>query len=107
MYIDMTVLDQECTRLACLMAERGMDHLTLPPSRSPQEEDAALEAEFSVELEKSFDKIVAAGSDAECVLPSMLMQMVGKLTALATELSLRSDRDAAEVIRSIGGGSGR
>lgn len=31
------------------------------------------------------------------------MGMAGKLTALATELSLRSDRDAAEVIRSIGG----
>lgn len=103
MYVDMTVLDQECVRLACLMADRGMDHLILPPPRSPQEEGAALEAEFSAELEKSFDRIVAAGSDAECVLPSMLMQMAGKLTALATELSLRGDRDAAEVIRTIGG----
>ncbi|MER0476829.1 hypothetical protein ABR737_00400 [Streptomyces sp. Edi2] len=103
MYIDMTVLDQECVRLAYLMTDRGMEHLTLPASRSPQEEGAGLEAEFSVELGKSYARIAEAGSDGECILPSLLMVMAGKLSALATELSLRSDREAAEVIRSIGG----
>ncbi|MEU1312625.1 hypothetical protein ABZ419_27550 [Streptomyces cinnamoneus] len=102
MYVDMAVLDQECVRLACLMADRGMEHLTLPEARSPEEQGAALEAEFSTELGKSYARIAAAGSDEECILPSLLMGMAGKLSTLATELSLRSDRDAAEVIRSIG-----
>ncbi|MFJ2278807.1 hypothetical protein ACIOEZ_32185 [Streptomyces sp. NPDC087866] len=103
MYIDMKVLDQECIRLACLMAERGMEHVTLPAARTPQEEGAALEAEFSQELGRSYARIAAAGSDEECILPSLLMEMAGKLSTLATELSLRDDRDAAEVIRTIGG----
>lgn len=63
MCVDMVVLDQECVRLACLMADRGMESLTLPRSRSPQEEGAALEAEFSAELGKSYARIAAAGSD--------------------------------------------
>ncbi|MFG2881082.1 hypothetical protein ACGFYV_01920 [Streptomyces sp. NPDC048297] len=37
MYVDVTVLDQECVPLACLMADRGMEHLITPPARSPQE----------------------------------------------------------------------
>ncbi|MFJ2589685.1 hypothetical protein [Streptomyces sp. NPDC087538] len=103
MYVDMTVLDEECTRLACLMADRSMERLTVPEVRSPEEQGADLEAEFSSELEKSYIRIAAAGSDPECILPSMLMDMAGKLSILATDLSLRSDRDTAEVIRSIGG----
>ncbi|UQI49820.1 hypothetical protein M1P56_35615 (plasmid) [Streptomyces sp. HU2014] len=99
----MAVLDQECVRLACFMADRGMEQLTLPSARSPEEEGAALEAEFSAELGKSFARIAAAGSDEACILPSMLMGMAGKLSCLAVELSMRSDRDTAEVIRSIGG----
>jgi hypothetical protein len=85
------------------MADRGMDQLTLPSARSPQEEGVAMEEAFAAELGKSYARIAAAGSDEECILPSMLMAMAGKLSILATELSLRSDRDAAEVIRSIGG----
>lgn len=103
MYIDVTALDQECVRLACLLADRGMEHLTLPADGSPQEQGAALEDEFSAELGKSYTRLAEAGYDEECILPSMLMVMVGKLAILATELALRSDRDAAEVIRSIGG----
>ncbi|OYP10227.1 hypothetical protein CFC35_41255 [Streptomyces sp. FBKL.4005] len=102
-YVDMAVLDQECTRLACLMADRSMEHLTVPEARSPEQQGADLEAEFSSELEKAFIRIAAAGSDPECILPSMLMEMAGKLAILATDVSLRSDRDAAAVIRSIGG----
>ncbi|MEU3279228.1 hypothetical protein [Streptomyces antibioticus] len=103
MYVDMSALDEECTRLACLMADRSMEHLTIPEARSPEEQGAQLEAEFSSELEKSFARIAAAGSDPECILPSMLMEMAGKLAILATDVSLRGDRDAATVIRSIGG----
>ncbi|ORT54662.1 hypothetical protein [Streptomyces sp. CB03238] len=103
MYVDMAVLDQECVRLACLMADRSMEHLTVPEARSPEEQGAALEAEFSAELGKSYARIAAAGSDEECILPSLLMEMAGKLSILATDVSLRSDRDAADVIRSIGG----
>ncbi|MGW1037593.1 hypothetical protein [Streptomyces antibioticus] len=103
MYVDMAALDEECTRLACLMADRSMEHLTVPEPRTPEEQGAALEAEFSGELERSFARIVAAGSDPECILPSMLMGMAGKLAILATDVSLHGDRDAATVIRSIGG----
>ncbi|MFD0253663.1 hypothetical protein ACFVGX_22415 [Streptomyces sp. NPDC127113] len=103
MHVDMAALDEECVRLACLMAERSMEHLTIPEARTPQEQGAALEAEFSSELERSFARIVAAGSDPECILPSMLMSMAGRLAILATDVSLHGDRDAAEVIRSIGG----
>ncbi|MYV40176.1 hypothetical protein GT030_15205 [Streptomyces sp. SID1328] len=103
MYVDMAVLDEECVRLACLMADRSMEHLTIPEARTPQEQGAALEAEFSSELERSFARIAAAGSDPECILPSMLMGMAGKLAILATDVSLHGDRDAATVIRSIGG----
>jgi hypothetical protein len=102
-YVDMAVLDQECVRLACLMADRSMEHLTVPEARSPEEQGAALEAEFSCELERSFARIAAAGSDPECILPSLLMGMAGRLAILATDVSLHGDRDAAEVIRSIGG----
>ncbi|MCX4481956.1 hypothetical protein OOK44_36885 [Streptomyces cellulosae] len=105
MYVDMAALDEECTRLACLMADRSMEHLTIPEARSPEQQGADLEAEFSSELERSFARIVAAGSDPECILPSMLMGMAGKLAILATDVSLRADpdTDAAKVIRSIGG----
>ena len=78
-------------------------HLTVPEARSPEEQGAALEAEFSTELARSYALIAEAGSDEECILPSMLMETAGKLSILATDLSLRSDRNAAEVIRSIGG----
>ncbi|MFJ2193720.1 hypothetical protein ACIOJE_38190 [Kitasatospora sp. NPDC087861] len=99
----MTVLDQECVRLACLMATRGMDRLTVPSEMSPEEVGEALEAEFGAELGKSYVRIAEAGSDEECILPSLLMVMAGKLSVLATEVSLRSDRDTVDVIRSIGG----
>ncbi|MFE4263309.1 hypothetical protein [Streptomyces sp. NPDC056883] len=102
MYVDVKVLDQEVVRLACLMATRGMEDLTLPAQGSPEERGAALEEEFSQELGKSYGRIADAGSDEECILPSLLMGMAGKVSALATELSMRGDRDAAEVIRSIG-----
>ncbi|WP_405775908.1 hypothetical protein [Streptomyces sp. NBC_01538] len=58
---------------------------------------------FSSSLEKPFARIAAAGPGPECILPSMLMGMAGKLAILATDVSLRGDRDAAAVIRSIGG----
>ncbi len=103
MYVDMTVLDQECVRLACLMAEHGMEQLTLPSTMSEQEAGEALEEAFAAQLEKSYVRIAEAGSDEACILPSLLMVMAGKLSTLATEVSLRSDRDAVEVIRSIGG----
>lgn len=106
MYVDMAVLDEECVRLACLMADRSMEHLTVPEARSPEQQGADLETEFSNELERSFARIVAAGSEPECVLPSMLMGMAGRLAVLATDVSLRAadrDTDAAAVIRSIGG----
>lgn len=103
MYVDMAVLDEECTRLACLMADRSMEHLVVPEARSPEQQGADLEAEFSGELEKAFGRIAAAGSDPECILPSMLMGMAGKLAVLATDVSLHGERDAATVIRSIGG----
>ncbi|GHF35078.1 hypothetical protein GCM10018772_70780 [Streptomyces fumanus] len=105
MYVDMAALDEECTRLACLMADRSMEHLTVPDARSPEQQGADLEAEFSSELERSFARIVTAGSDPECILPSMLMAMAGRLAILATDVSLLSDQDtdAATVIRSIGG----
>lgn len=103
MYVDMTVLDQECVRLACLMADRSMEHLTLPPTRSEPEEGAAIEEEFGAELATSYARIAAAGSDEECILPSLLMAMAGRLSILATEVSLRTDRDVTEVIRSVGG----
>lgn len=76
-----------------------------PRSALPEQQGADLEAEFSSELERSFARIVAAGSDPECILPSMLMGMAGKLAILATDVSLRADpdTDAAKVIRSIGG----
>ncbi|MGW2181277.1 hypothetical protein ACWCXX_24890 [Streptomyces sp. NPDC001732] len=94
---------EECTRLAVLMADRSIEHLVVPEARSPEQQGADLEAEFSSELENSYVRIAAAGSDPECILPSMLMGMAGKLAILATDVSLRSNRDAAAVIRSIGG----
>ncbi|OEV12991.1 hypothetical protein [Streptomyces nanshensis] len=103
MHVDMAVLDQECVRLASLMADRGMEQLTVPSARTPQEEGAAIEEEFAAELEKSFARIAAAGSDEECILPSLLMVMASKLSILAVDVSLRGDQDAAEVIRAIGG----
>ncbi|MEU2899647.1 hypothetical protein ABZ690_08025 [Streptomyces sp. NPDC006967] len=103
MYVDMAALDEECVRLACLMADRSMEHLTIPEARSPEEQGAALEVEFSSELERSFARLAAAGSDPECILPSMLMGMAGRLAILATDVSLHDDRDATDVIRSIGG----
>lgn len=103
MYVDMAALDEESVRLACLMADRSMEHLTIPEARTPQEQGDALEAEFSSELERSFARIVAAGSDPECILPSLLMNMAGRLAILATDVSLHGDRDASDVIRSIGG----
>ncbi|MEU9267282.1 hypothetical protein AB0E04_17780 [Streptomyces sp. NPDC048251] len=103
MYVDMTALDEECTRLACLMADRSMEHLSVPEACFPGEQGASLEAAFSSELEKAFARIAAAGSDPECILPSMLLGMAGKLAILATDVSLRGDRGATAVIRSIGG----
>ncbi|ARF81992.1 hypothetical protein ACIG0C_29710 [Kitasatospora aureofaciens] len=103
MYVDVTMLDQECVRLAGLMAGQGMDRLTLPPTTSLEDDGTALEKAFTAELSASYHRIAAAGSDEECILPSLLMTMTGKLSALATEVALRSDRDVAEVIRSIGG----
>jgi hypothetical protein len=103
MYVDTTVLDEECVRLACLMAACGMEQIAVPAARSAQEEGAALEERFGAELATSYARIAAAGSDEECILPSLLMAMAGKLSCLAAEISLVSDRDAAEVIRSIGG----
>ncbi|MFC5724882.1 hypothetical protein ACFP1Z_32520 [Streptomyces gamaensis] len=67
MHVDVTVLDEECARLACLMADRGMAQLTLPSARSPEEEGAAIEEEFATELGKSYARIAAAGSDEECI----------------------------------------
>jgi len=103
-YIDMNTLDQECTRLACLMAERGTDSLLLPSARTPQEDGQLLEEEFGAELAESFARIAAAGSEVECILPTLLMHMTSKLTCLATELSMRGDGDrgAVDIIRSIG-----
>ncbi|MFM9540025.1 hypothetical protein [Streptomyces turgidiscabies] len=103
MSVDMTALDEEYTRLAGLTADRSMEHLTVPETCSPAEQGASLEADFSSQLEKSFARIAAAGSDPECILPSMLMGMAGKLAILVTDVSLRGDGDAAAVIRSIGG----
>ncbi|MFJ2864147.1 hypothetical protein [Kitasatospora sp. NPDC087314] len=60
MYVDVTVLDQECVRLACLLANRGMDRLTLPPTRSPEDEGEALEEKFGAELGKSYLRLAAA-----------------------------------------------
>lgn len=103
MYVDVATLDQEARRLACLMADHGLEHITLPAARSPEEEGTNLEERFSTELAMSYDRIAAAGSAPECILPSLLMVMAGQTAALAAEIALRSDRDVAEVIRSIGG----
>lgn len=99
MYIDMAVLDQECVRLACLMADNGMEHLTLPSERTEEQEGAAIEDVFSVELAKSVTRIAEAGSDRECILPSMVMILAGKLSIFAIMEGLRTDRDAAAVLR--------
>jgi len=103
MYIDISVLDNECTRLACLLADRGMEHLTVPDPRTPQRAGADLEDEFSDELGKAYARIAEAGSDEDAILPSMIINMASKLAILATDLSIRSDRDASDIIRTIGG----
>lgn len=103
MYVDLPVLDQEARRLARLMADHGMEHLTLPATRSPQEAGAAIEERFGAELGESYARIAAAGTDEECILPSLVMAMAGQVATLAIEISLRSDRDAAAVIDGIGG----
>ncbi|MFJ9931341.1 hypothetical protein ACIRU5_35645 [Streptomyces misionensis] len=66
------------------MADRSMEHLTVPDARSPEQQGADV-------------------ADPKCILPRMLMGMAGKLAILATDVSLRGNRDAAAVIRSIGG----
>ncbi|WP_431959354.1 hypothetical protein [Actinacidiphila sp. bgisy160] len=104
MDIDLPVLDQEARRLALLMTENGMEHLTIPATRSPQEAGAAIEERFSAELGVAYARLAAAGSDEQAILPSLLMAMAGQVAMLAIELSLRTDRDAADVIRSMGGG---
>ena len=103
MYVDVAAVDQEARRLACLMAENGLEHVTLPAARTPEEQGADIEERFSTELNTSYARIAAAGSDPECILPSLLMAMASQTAALAVEISLRSDRDVADVIRSIGG----
>ncbi|MFE4250217.1 hypothetical protein ACFRU3_12010 [Streptomyces sp. NPDC056910] len=102
MYIDVNALDQEARRLACLMADLAMECITLPQARSPEQEGAEIEERFSTELGASHARIAAAGSDEECILPSLLMAMAGQVAALAAEISLQSDRDVVEVIHSIG-----
>ncbi|MDX3098982.1 hypothetical protein PV417_31515 [Streptomyces sp. ME19-03-3] len=97
------MLDQEARRLALLMAENGMEHLTIPATRSPQDAGVDIEEKFSAELGVSYARLAAAGTEEECILPSLLMAMAGQVATLAIEISLRSDRDAAEVIRTIGG----
>ncbi|MEK0097847.1 hypothetical protein WDA79_04885 [Streptomyces sp. A475] len=102
MYIDVNALDQEARRLACVMADLAMESVTLPQARSPEQEGAEIEERFSTELGASHARIAAAGSDEECILPSLLMAMAGQVAALAAEISLQSHRDVAEVIRSVG-----
>lgn len=80
MYVDMTALDEECTRLACLMADRSMEHLTVPEACSPEEQGASLEADFSSELEKSFARIATAGSDPECIRRACRWGLVSSAT---------------------------
>ncbi len=65
-YVDVTVLDQECVRLAGLMAGHGMDRLTLPSTTFPEDEGAALEEVFAGELAESCLRVAEAGSDEEC-----------------------------------------
>ncbi|MFD1858180.1 hypothetical protein ACFSKR_31325 [Kitasatospora cinereorecta] len=103
MYVDMAALDEECVRLACLMADRSMEHLTSPEARSPRSKVRLWRRSSPASWSGPFARLAAAGSDPECILPSMLMGMAGRLAILATDVSLHGDRDAADVIRSIGG----